>query len=170
MLRCSHAIRRPRRFRRASVAMAVVLVAGCSGSPGGQPSTVPSTAVSGVPTPSVATQPEQPTGPAGTLFVTERDNGRTLEGSVGEVVVASLSSTYWRFDPPPRGAVMTGDPVVTPAGRGSCLPGVGCGTVVARYRLDAAATLDLRAARSTCGEALPCPAERSAWVVHVRVR
>ncbi|GAA2743946.1 hypothetical protein GCM10009868_19750 [Terrabacter aerolatus] len=101
--------------------------------------------------------------------VTESDNGRTVDVAGGRVLVAVLHNTYWRFGPPGAGITQLGEQVVTPAPRGTCLPGVGCGTVVARYRTVGVGAADLTASRTTCGEALRCSPSQGSWVVHVRI-
>ena len=185
-------MRSPGRVLMASLALsAAVTLAGCSSSTDGGPpvtsTTVPSSQTSpststsptsssptsGSSLPSTSTPPVTPTSPlpsvAGERDITEGDNGHTVAVALGDVVVATLHNTYWRFEPPGPGLTQVGEETVTPAPRGTCLPGIGCGTVVARYRATGPGSSDLRASRSSCGEALPCGPGQGSWTVRVLV-
>jgi hypothetical protein len=107
---------------------------------------------------------------SGQLSLTEADNRHMVDVSAGQLLVATLHNTYWRFAPPGAGLTQVGEEVVTPAPRGTCLPGIGCGTVVARYRAIAPGQAHLRANRTSCGEALPCAPGQGSWTVLVRIR
>jgi hypothetical protein len=112
-----------------------------------------------------------PTAPSvpGQVSLGESDNGHVIDVPAGQILVVTLHNTYWRFSPPGPGITEIGEQVVTPAPRGTCLPGIGCGTVVARYRATSAGSGDLLASRTSCGEALPCAPGQGSWTVHVRI-
>ncbi|MCU1536001.1 MAG: hypothetical protein JWP82_352 [Humibacillus sp.] len=124
----------------------------------------------GVQTP-IASPPPATSVPSGAaqVSVTEADGGRVVDLTMGDVVVVTLHNTYWRFTPAGPGLSQVGDAVVSPAPRGTCLPGIGCGMVVARYRATARGEAVVRARRTTCGEALPCPRGQGVWTLRVRI-
>ncbi len=82
-----------------------------------------------------------------------------------------LHSTYWDIDGAPGSQVLvaTGPQVHTPAARGTCLPGVGCGTVQQAFTATSTGTAHLSAHRSTCGEALACRPDQRTYEVTIRV-
>jgi hypothetical protein len=90
----------------------------------------------------------------------DADKGRTVTVRVGDQVVLTLASTYWKIsDPTPPGLlVATGPPVVnaTPPGGGTCVPGGGCGTVAVTFRASKPGTATATASRTSCGEARGC--------------
>jgi hypothetical protein len=169
------------------LALGATLIAGCTSSPsagpGGQPTSSDTT----------ASQPSTPTstgaGPTGStssgstgsgtpqgnaVTVGDADKGRTLTVAVGDQVVLTLASTYWRIsDPTPVGLlVATGPPVVnaTPPGGGTCIPGGGCGTVAVTFRASKPGTVTATASRTSCGEARGCVNGEGSYQVTIIVR
>lgn len=110
-------------------------------------------------------------GAAATTHVGDRWNGKTVAVTTGDVVVATLGSTYWAFGPTPSNLTALGPAVARPGGP-SCprFPGSGCGTVTKRFRAVRIGSGALTAARTTCGEALQCTRGAGRWRVTVRVR
>lgn len=110
------------------------------------------------------------TAPAATRVVNEADNGASVTVAPGTTVQLVLSSTYWSVTPLAGRAVLAavGDPVTTPRLQG-CVPGQGCGTVVATYRAVAPGTVTLAAGRTICGEALACRPDMRSYTVTVTV-
>lgn len=139
--------------RPAAVLVAVLLaVAACGGS------TTPGAAVS--------------TRPSTTIRLDERSNGRTVQAHVGDTVTVTLHSTYWALaDPTGRGleVVDAATPRRSTTGCPS-IPGTGCGSVSATYRATATGDAQLAAHRSSCGEAMRCRPDQSAWTVKVEIR
>jgi hypothetical protein len=100
--------------------------------------------------------------------LTDASNGRTVTVARGAQVTVALDSTYWTFAGPSNPAVLkeVGQPVAVP---GSCPPGVGCGEVIARFTAVGPGRADITATRTSCGEALSCPAGSGSYRVSVVV-
>jgi hypothetical protein len=132
-----------------------LLVAGCSG---GTPTVVPPGSMS--PTPSAAVSPSTAARPAqrspSVTTVTQDANGHTVTLHKGDRLRVVLSSTYWRFASITSPAVLreVGDPMFAPGS--SCVPGGGCGTVTGIFAALAPGRVDLKAGRTSCGEARAC--------------
>jgi hypothetical protein len=92
----------------------------------------------------------------------------------GQFITITLHSTYWSYLAPSSNIVaMKGSVLHRPApfkGSGSCLPGMGCGTVVVTYVAQHAGSVTLSAARTTCGEALVCTGTRGRWSTTILIR
>ena len=74
---------------------------------------------------------------------------------VGDELDIVLGSTYWQITTPSSPVIAAiGGPVR--AGGTTCAPGVGCGTMSARYRVVATGSATLSADRTIRGEALRC--------------
>jgi hypothetical protein len=106
------------------------------------------------------------TGNGGAL--SDGDNGRTVTVARGQQLTVALNSTYWTFAGPSNPAVLreVGQPVAVP---GSCPPGVGCGDVIAKFTAVGPGRADITATRTSCGEALSCPAGSGSYRVSVVV-
>jgi hypothetical protein len=179
----------------ASLALLVGLtVAGCSSgvqetqTPGGSGTTPvltgspsPSRSVTTSPAPTSTTPTPTPTDtgtssssspvpPAdGVVAVGTVANGSTVRLRVGQQLLVTLDNTYWQFDTP-TGVLHAGGPQITkPAQPGTCLPGIGCGTVRLAVSATTAGRGDVTAGRTTCGEAMACRPDQAHWVVHVVV-
>ncbi len=98
-----------------------------------------------------------PANGSGTLVVTEPDNGHVLPLRVGHRLELMLASTYWQVDgsSDPNVLRQVGLPAVSPQPTG-CVPGQGCGTVIAVFDAVTAGRADVTASRTSCGEALSC--------------
>ncbi len=114
--------------------------------------------------------PAAPSG-AAVFQATDAQNGQTVAVPQGQVLQVVLQTTFWTFaDPNPAGILATqGTPAVVPAPRGTCLPGVGCGTVTATYLAATPGTARVGASRTSCGEALRCTPEQSSYTLNVVV-
>jgi hypothetical protein len=101
--------------------------------------------------------------------VSERDKGTTIAVARGTHLRLVLHNTYWQIAKPSDTTVVRPDgrPEVAP-GR-HCLPGVGCGTVVERFIAVGTGRAQLRAHRTTCGEALRCTGGRGRYSVTIHV-
>jgi hypothetical protein len=156
---------------------AVGLVGGCTAggsSAASEPNpTAPSTIVTpsaAVPTPAASVAASPSTGPESTEL-TEDNRGETVAVKVGATVRVVLHSTYWSPATSSAPAIVapTAAPTVSPAPPGTCLPGIGCGTVTSTFVASAPGDAVLTASRTVCGEALNCkPADRL-WTVDLRV-
>jgi hypothetical protein len=159
----------------AAVLVAVAsLVGGCADravgtAPGGgslgtaTPSTAGATAVASI----VASPSIEPEG----VELTEADRGRVVSVDVGTAITVVLHSTYWSPATTSDTAVVdpTGDATVTPASPGTCLPGIGCGTVTSVFVARASGEAVLTAGRTVCGEALNCKDTDKTWTVDIHV-
>lgn len=100
--------------------------------------------------------------------ITERANHGTQRLRIGQVVQLSLSGTYWSDPVSSMTNIVASDGPVSRVASGRCPIGGGCGTVSARFRATRAGTAQLRAQRSSCGEALACsPSQRQFTVTIV---
>src|SRR4051794_3383189 len=101
--------------------------------------------------------------------LTDASNGSTVQVRVGDTVTVALHSTYWQLTNPGGGELIsTASPTVSPGGKGCpTIPGTGCGTVSAGYRVASTGRTTLTASRQTCGEALRCTGSRGRWSVTV---
>ena len=157
-----------------AIVMAALVGSGCSST--GRSSSPPSTAPP-VATSSLSTTASPGTGTGGStgpdrgriVLLAERDNGRRVAVGVGERVRVVLRSTYWQFADPsdPTVAQALGASVVvlaSPPGA-RCVPGGGCGTATAVYRVVGAGSAVVSAHRTSCGEALRCGPGQSDWQV-----
>ena len=113
--------------------------------------------------------PLQPGGQPTTHQVSDSDRGTTVHATVGDHIVVTLHSTYWQLDKP-SGAVLVavGSPE-TQAGGPTCstIPGSGCGTIRADYRVARAGMATITAGRASCGEAMRCTGSQGRWSVSV---
>ena len=98
------------------------------------------------------------------VVVGDGGNGSTVTLHKGDTLVVRLHSTYWHIAAPQAGGVLTlVDRAVhaVPIDSRRCVPGAGCGTVVATFRAQRAGQVEVRASRMTCGEAMGCTRAQS---------
>jgi hypothetical protein len=167
------------------LALGATLLGGCTSSPSattGDQSASASRTVSHPPTvPPISGQPTGTESPGASTpssssihAVGDADKGRTLTVAVGDQVVLTLASTYWRIsDPTPAGLlVATGPPVVnaSPPGGGKCVPGGGCGTVAVTFRASKPGTATATASRTSCGEARGCVNGEGSYQITIIVK
>jgi hypothetical protein len=97
------------------------------------------------------------------LVITDADNGKTVTVARDSRVSVQLASTYWTFDPPSNPAVLPAQgPQQTSPCAAKTFPGSGCGVATS-------GTAVVAAHRSTCGEAMLCTTDQSAFRVTVVV-
>jgi len=109
------------------------------------------------------------TRPLHVVQVGDHRDGGTVALRVGQRLRVVLHSTYWDFkavDSPVLHTVRA--PTVAP--KSGCVPGQGCGTVTALYVARAAGTASVRAARTSCGEAMGCTGDAGSYSLTVVVR
>lgn len=108
----------------------------------------------------------------GSVTLDEKDNGHTVRVSPGATIDVVLHSTYWTF------AALAGTDVLRPSRAPSvaasppgsgCVPGGGCGTVTAAFTAVGAGVVDIRATRTSCGEALRCSPDQASFAVTIVV-
>jgi len=109
--------------------------------------------------------------PSRELSITDAENGQSVQVHIGDVVQVTLASTSWTFNPPSDGAVvkLAADPVVSPAPLSACPPGMGCGSVTARFTALKSGTASISATRVSCGEAMRCVGPAGSYQVQVVV-
>jgi hypothetical protein len=162
--------RRPVRVIAVLVA-AVGLVGGCA--VGGTP-TASDRATFGTAAPSVAgTSPAASVNASPSLegqgtVLTEDDRGRTVAIKVGGTVTVILHSTYWSPASTSNAAIVAPVAAAT-VSPGTCLPGIGCGTVTSTFVTTASGDAVLSASRTVCGEALNCKDADKSWTVDLKV-
>lgn len=149
------------------LALIVVLAvtAGCSSGSSADPtrtsaSSTPGTSNSASTTASSSQSADAP------LELDDAANGSTVQVRVGSRITVTLASTYWAFDPPVA-PVLQQAAAPTSSASPHCLPGAGCGVVVASFRIIHAGTAMIHASRTTCGEALKCGPAQSTYRVVV---
>jgi hypothetical protein len=165
--------RRPVRLIAVLVA-AVGLVGGCA--VGGAP-TSSDRASLGTPAPSVAgatpiaSIDASPSLDGQGTVLTEDDKGHIVVVKVGDAITVVLHSTYWSPASTSNAAIVA--PVaaatVAPASPGTCLPGIGCGTVTSTFVAMASGEAALSASRTVCGEARNCQDVDKSWTVDLKV-
>jgi hypothetical protein len=108
--------------------------------------------------------------PAATTL-NEASNGHVITVSPGAHLTTVLHSTYWSIDPLSGKAVLVQLSATKTVGTlKGCVPGQGCGTVIAHFVARGSGQVRLRANRTSCGEALRCTPSQSHWTVVIRVR
>lgn len=116
----------------------------------------------------------------GAVSRTLNDNSanKTYAIKVGSQFHLVLHSTYWSLTPIPAGAPIKslGEPVAstgTPAATGPVgpanPPGMGTGTLDWSLKALKVGKYDLKASRTSCGEALRCTDAQSSYVVHIKI-
>jgi hypothetical protein len=95
-----------------------------------------------------------------------RDGGKVAL-RVGQRLRVVLHSTYWEFQPVSAILHRVAGPTVVP--KGGCVPGQGCGTVTAVYVARRAGTAVVKAARTSCGEAMGCTGDAGSYTLTVVV-
>lgn len=119
--------------------------------------------------------------PAGALngprsvMLSETRNHRTVVVAPGARITVTLHSTYWSLTVPSSTPILaqigtTTVVALAPGAAKGCVPGQGCGTLTARFVARHAGAVQLRATRTTCGEAMRCTPAQSVWTVLIRVR
>ena len=105
------------------------------------------------------------------VAVTDSQNGTTIQVAVGDVVTLSLGSTAWTLNAASDTSIlqMQGEPVLSPAPLGTCPPGMGCGTAMARYKALKAGQVTVSGSRVSCGEAMRCVGAEGAYEVTISV-
>jgi len=104
-----------------------------------------------------------------THHVSEADTGATVHARVGDQIAVTLHSTYWQLDAPTSGVLVMAGPTGIMTGGPSCptVPGTGCGSVRADFRVARSGTTMLTANRQSCGEAMRCTGTQGRWAVTV---
>jgi hypothetical protein len=105
------------------------------------------------------------------ITASDAENGHTISVHVGDHLTVTWHSTYWSVAGSSNAHVMApdGGPTVSPRPSG-CVPGQGCGTVIAAFDAIAAGTSEITAARTTCGEALRCTGSAGSYRLTVVVQ
>ena len=108
----------------------------------------------------------------------ENSANKTYAIKVGSIFHLVLHSTYWSLTPIPVGAPIKslGEPVAstgTPAATGPVgpanPPGMGAGSIDWSLKALKVGKFDLKASRTSCGEALRCTDAQSSYVVHIKI-
>ena len=110
------------------------------------------------------------TSPLPVVQATDNQDGGKITLRRGQRLRVVLHSTYWEFKAVSEPAVLrlVGEPQVNP--KSGCVPGQGCGTVVATYVAKAAGSALVTAERTSCGEAMGCTAAAGRYTLTVTVR
>ena len=92
------------------------------------------------------------------IVVNSANNGGTLKAHVNDTIRVTLDTTDWTFQSVSDSSILIpqGGQTVSPAPRGTCLPGMGCGSTTARFKAVAGGRSTITATRMSCGEARRC--------------
>jgi predicted secreted protein len=111
---------------------------------------------------------------ASVVKITESGNGKSFSVKAGSEVQITLHSTFWSLksisnlvgsQTPVMTAIMPG-----PTAPANCqLPGMGCGTVVWKFKASKTGKASFVAIRTSCGEALRCTAKTGRFSVLFKV-
>ena len=108
--------------------------------------------------------------------LTIASNQKTFQLHVGDTLNLKLDSTYWTLDPINGNKIQQlTDPVITPimpgpsAPAGCQLPGSGCGTITWKVKATKKGSAQIRATRTSCGEALKCAPQDAIYMVKIKV-
>ena len=103
-------------------------------------------------------------------------NQKTIKVHVGDFLNLKLESTYWNIEPLTSQKIsQLSDPVITPimpgpsAPAGCQLPGSGCGTIIWKLKALKKGSAQIKANRTSCGEALKCSPEDAIYIVQVKI-
>ena len=112
---------------------------------------------------------------ASRLGISEPSNGKIYNVKVGTSVSVTLHSTFWNLksvsnligsETPGMTAIMPG-----PSAPANCqLPGMGCGTVLWKFKATKSGTASFIATRNSCGEVLKCRASAATFSVRFKVK
>jgi hypothetical protein len=97
-----------------------------------------------------------------------RDGGNVAL-RVGQRLRVVLHSTYWAFRSVSDSGVLHLVLAPTVAPKAGCVPGQGCGTVTAVYVARSVGKSTVKAARTSCGEAMGCTADAGSYTLTVVV-
>lgn len=114
-------------------------------------------------------------GPGVDIMVVVKDdsNGKTVNASVGQTVLLSLSSNYWTVAGSSAPDVLHQDgPTMQLPRPTNCpkIPGLGCVPENTYFRAAAPGTASITASRTACGEAKPCATDQQNFKVTVIVK
>lgn len=107
------------------------------------------------------------------VVVGDGSNGSRLTLHDGDTLVVRLHSTYWNIATPRPGDVLRlVDRAVhaVPLDSHRCMPGMGCGTVVATFLVQHTGHGEVVASRTSCGEALACTGAQSRYALTLVVK
>jgi hypothetical protein len=107
--------------------------------------------------------------PPATVTVTDKGNGSTVTLVIGQRLRLVLSSTYWQLQDSSDQSVLRTDvrPFVSP--QAGCVPGAGCGTAIGTYVAVAPGQVEVKATRTSCGEAMACTGTEGLFTLRVIV-
>jgi hypothetical protein len=108
--------------------------------------------------------------PPAAVTVGEKGNGSTVTLVTGQRLRIVLASTYWQLqDSSDLGVLRAeGQPRINPQPT-ECVPGAGCGTASATYLAVSPGQADVKATRTSCGEAMACTGTEGLFTLHVIV-
>lgn len=120
--------------------------------------------------------PTLPPAPAGAVYVTQADNGKTISVPAGDEVLLVLYSTYWQKPAASNASVLTAmtKPRIAPPPMPldsicSPVPGSGCGLKVYAYNAASVGSTVISTSRSSCGEAMACTGSNAKYSATVNV-
>jgi len=158
------------------VAITVSLSAAACGSSGESPGPIASTrpGISGstLPSSSSTTTPASPTTVAGSesLSLGDSANGQTVSARVGQVVLVTLQSTDWMFEPISDSSVASQSQQSILDGPIACRTLSDCGYVTTSIVALNQGTVVVRATREKCGELVRCDGSKAVFSLMIVVR
>lgn len=114
---------------------------------------------------------------SGITYISQTDNGKTVTTAAGTEVYVVLYSSYWSAPAASPAGILVSEPTRTPRNMpsptGLCpahqVAGTGCGLFVFEFRASAPGRTVISSTRTSCGEAMLCPASERDFAVAVRV-
>jgi hypothetical protein len=101
---------------------------------------------------------------------TDSDNGHAITIHPGDRLRLVLASAYWTINDPHSAALRLDGPPEYPAATSHCVPGQGCGGVIANFTALQPGTATITASRTSCGEAMRCTPAAGRYSVTIEVR
>lgn len=109
--------------------------------------------------------------PAQEVSAGDAQDGKTVTVHVGDTLRLTLGNTAWTIAGSSDSSVLEqqGEQVVSPAARGTCYPGMGCGTTTAVFKALKKGSASVTATRVSCGEARRCVGAEGQYALTVAV-
>lgn len=120
-----------------------------------------------VPPPASPTSLTSP--PSAPVEISDQADNSSLVLHPGQTVHLSLHNLYWNDPVSTTPGILSADGPASRTRSGQCPVGSGCGSVSARFVAVRPGTTQLRAHRSSCGEAKPCGTDQGEFAVTITV-
>ena len=112
---------------------------------------------------------------AKTKSLAESNNGQRIQVTSGTTLQITLHSTYWT-EGKVKNLVKIGEPQISPimpsanATPGCQHAGMGCGTIIWKFKAVKKGSALFTATRISCGEALKCTADQTTYSLNIVIK